>query len=212
MNLESLPLKALSRVYHVGTMNAVDKGCRGASFEGSGLSVSLHPTEWVRIAKLGGLPTFVLSKSDGLFLDFCKLGPAQRAALIQWAEGFGWVTHVARWQVSWLDEDAGTRCQMLACTAEEARLEVEDLEESCVEVQSSETSVPVLTSKALKRLGFVPPELSTPDILATFLAEDTESLDGVWWDEELAPSNLSAPRGVISANKLRTWSASKLAD
>lgn len=40
-----LPLLELDSVFHIGTLDPVDKGARGSSLEGHGLSVSLCPEE-----------------------------------------------------------------------------------------------------------------------------------------------------------------------
>jgi len=45
----TLPIKKLNKVYHVGTMDITKKSFD--SYEGSGLSISLHPEEWKKINK-----------------------------------------------------------------------------------------------------------------------------------------------------------------
>lgn len=65
------PLISFTKLYHVGTLNPENKG--SDSHEGSGLSVSVHPNEWTRIAKLGGGDLYSLSKSGNQFLDFHRM-------------------------------------------------------------------------------------------------------------------------------------------
>lgn len=53
--LRSLPSwTPAGKLVHVGSLRAADKGCRGDSYEGHGLSVSECPAAWVEIASLGG--------------------------------------------------------------------------------------------------------------------------------------------------------------
>ena len=56
---------------HIGTMKPSDKGRfhNKTSLEGNGLSVSEDPDAWRAIAKLGGFPTWSLTRDGSLFVD-----------------------------------------------------------------------------------------------------------------------------------------------
>ena len=81
LNFE-LPTKKISSVFHVGDMNISNKS--DFSLEGSGLSVSLHPDAWVKIAKLGGRDIYVLTNNNGIFVDAYKINKKQKDSIISW--------------------------------------------------------------------------------------------------------------------------------
>lgn len=194
-------------VFHVGTFNPSDKSDQGDSFEGDGLSVSLHPQEWISIARLGGRPTWKLSCSDDLgnFLDAHALSTLQISELCLWGQKEGFVSSEVRWKASWVDcedssENGSSRVWSLHSTKEAALIEVEDLDGhqvECVEFFCG-------TSKMSGRCGFNPDDMNSLDILKTFFAEE-HGLDGVWWQDTLDPFSLSAPRGVINKSRLASW-------
>jgi hypothetical protein len=205
MALSTLPLRRLNRVFHVGTLDPTHKGVRGASQEGNGLSISLHPEEWTQIAKLGGGDTFKLSRKPGLFLDFHKLSKARREQLTQWGLTQGWCEMQPRWKLVWVDSETEEPVHMLLDTEVSARSEQEFRQEEDESASVEPVQVPVLTPTALERLGFKVDALSTLDMLATFYVEDCTEFDGVWWNDMLDPYALSAPRGVIVRSRLPQW-------
>jgi hypothetical protein len=77
------PVKKLAKVYHVGTLNLKDKA--GDSYEGAGVSISLDPFAWVKIARIGGSPLWVAEKKRGQFLDSAKLSEDHRSTMAEWA-------------------------------------------------------------------------------------------------------------------------------
>lgn len=64
-----VPPRTFEALFHVGTLRPEDKGCDGPSWEGHGLSVSVHPAAWTRIARLGGRPTWKLVNDQARFVD-----------------------------------------------------------------------------------------------------------------------------------------------
>jgi len=56
------------------------------------------------------------------------------------------------------------------------------------------------------------PHLSPTGILDYILPlyADTLGLDGVWWQDVLDVTKLSAPRGVIVPSKVNTWNITKI--
>lgn len=202
--------RRVTSVFHVGSLNPADK--RKDSQEGNGLSVSEHPEAWASIARLGGNPLHKLTKGtsgqQGAFLEFRSLTEAALRELGEWGIKNGWAQAEKRWRVSWFDSEYDGRVHTLMATEESGRDEAKGIREEgdstarCVEVL-----VPVLTPKSIERLGFKLDALSTLDMLATFWVEDETELDGVWWDDLLAPHALSAPRGVICLKRLPLWTA-----
>ena len=52
-------------------------------------------------------------------------------------------------------------------------------------------------------------DLHVEQILATVWVQETDNdFEGVWWEDDYDPDNLSAPRGVIVPKHLKTWVAS----
>ena len=202
--LRRTPLRRLERVWHVGTVNAADKG--STSQEGSGLSVSLHPTDWRVIARLNG-SVHELTRKEGSFLDFHKMTKAAREELLDWARRAGWIALERRWKVTWLDpEDEGARW-CLFDTQARAEAEAEFLnEDEGAKATAERELVPVLTAEADSRVGFCLDPLLALDIAVTFWVEDElPDVDGVWWNDRLEPLALSAPRGVILKPRLNRW-------
>jgi hypothetical protein len=202
---KSWPLKRLSALYHLGTLNPADKGIRGNSYEGVGLSVSLHPDAWLRIAKLGGTPRWELRKANGRFLDLHRLSPSRLDSVRRWGLQEGYLELQPAWQVSWVDDEDGCRRTVQYDRQDRAADEFEDIRET----GHGATLCPVQTERASARLvarcGFDPGGLNDLTIAVTFFAEDVLSLDGVWWDDLLDVAALSAPRGVINLTALPSW-------
>lgn len=209
----TLPLVLIQEVFHVGSFDASDKGEQGASLEGNGLSISLHPEEWTAIARLGGRPTWKMTAGagHGRFLDAHALSSEQNLFIAQWGLEHGWVNEVERWKASWIEDEGGSdgpsRSWSLYHSPVEAASETEDLED--VEIKS--VVVHVSSSKMRERCGFDPGDMNAVDILRTFYAED-HALDGVWWNDTLDRWALSAPRGVINRTSLDSWSKDCVAD
>lgn len=204
MQLSSLPIRKLSRVYHVGTFNPALKGAAGPSLEGSGLSVSLHPDEWRRIARLDG-SVFALTKETGQFLDNHKLSSADRRQLEDWGISRGWCRLCPHWKLTWTDLESADKCFSLFSDEASAALELEDRQDGDPDATLEPVQVPLFTEAAERRLGFSLSAVVVPDLLATFYVEDHTSLDGVWWNDKLDPFSYSAPRGVILPSRLHSW-------
>lgn len=198
-------VRSLTRVWHIGTLDRRDKGRRGPSFEGDGLSVSVDPDAWEEIAKLGGLPRWVLTNPRGRFVEFHALTEIQRTAIADWGITHGLVCKKDTWALSYYDEELEDRCTLEIDDEAEACETLDDLLEhdpdSEPELKPAETLA--VTSKLCERIGFKP--LDAFDVLVALWAEDETTLDGVWWADRLAPELLSAPRGVIVRRALPNW-------
>lgn len=203
-SLRYVGLVRLPRVYHVGTFKPDDKlKGAGASHEGNGLSVTLHPDEWTRIARLGDDPVWSLTKPGGFrFLNFRALRAADVAALSTWAVDAGWLKADGhRWQVSWTDTETGDSRSMLVDTERKAVDEAEDMP-SDAHASVKAVLCDEATAAMNARIGFVVNPGLAIDMAATIYAEDVAMLDGVWWEDRLDVACLSAPRGVINLRSL----------
>lgn len=208
---QPLPLQQLSTVWHIGSFEPADKGCRGSSLEGTGLSVSVDPEAWQAIARLGGLPWWRLSRRNGAFLDFHALDKAQRDALMAWGLEAGWLQMQPQWELSYYDSEVDDTRMCTFDTEQAAADELEELSQhdETAKVDAVHRGCP--TELMTARLGFKTSPFNALDIAATFWVEDHTALDGVWWEDLLEPHNLSAPRGVIVCRALPGWRRQKSA-
>jgi hypothetical protein len=201
------PLVALETVWHVGDMRPGSK--RRRSYEGAGLSISLHPAAWRMIGR-GAVSgdTWRMDRPGATFLDACALDEVQREGVISWAmaEGLA-VPHVVwRW-TSWDDELDGEVHQDFA-SAEEAAFEAD--EDAEIAEIAGHVSTPLLEELALQDVRAVGTRCVL-DLVLPLYAERVLGLDGVWWDEALDPLCHSAPRGVIPASLVARWKAARCA-
>lgn len=204
VNKLTLSCVARPRVYHVGTLNATDKGVRGGSYEGKGLSVSTEPDAWVEIAQLGGLPTHTLKKKGSRFLDYYALVKGNKQALYAWGRQHGHLQLQTVWRVRWEDDEFETVVQSYTDDKAEAKAERADGRDV-----KRINNFPVPTDAAMIQTGIILADRlsSTHSVLALLLAEE-QGLDGVWWEDDLDVDRLSAPRGVILPGKVATWKKS----
>ncbi len=192
----------LSRVYHVGDRPAV--GARGRygrtiSYEGGELSVSLHPDEWRRIAKLGG-KTYELRKPGGQFLLAGKHA--------QWASDNGYLAPRTWYEASWYEEDENGepgRSNLLFKTHQEAEREVQDYDGASVRKVEGYGFGPKGSNYWRDAFGSDEPRDELAKDFASIFRAKNRGYDGVWWDDKLDPLNYSAPRGLIFQDKLPTW-------
>lgn len=198
----------LSPVYHIGTLNAARK--RQGSLEGRGLSVSLCPEEWRSIARLGDAPTWTLSREDGSFLDAgaALADERVRAGVIAWARDSGYLRWGRRWELTAHDDD-GNDLLLRFCTRREAVSERYALdphstdEDTPIVLRRLLLATPTMTHRAYQ---LQPPDASALDHALSFYVEDhLPEIDGLWWNEDLAPAAYSAPRGVIFTQHLSRW-------
>ncbi len=124
-------------------------------------------------------------------------------SFVPWTIKEGFIKHATIYAVSFYDGDLDCDCEILFSSLDEAKEEAFDDESisSCEGIVSSQ--------KMTDRLGWEPSLVNTFDMLCTFYAE-AHGYDGVWWEEELAPEILSAPRGVIFNSRLPEWSGKNM--
>lgn len=212
-DVSQCPLAALATVTHIGTLNPQDKGVRGDSYEGTGLSFSLHPEEWEQIARLGGSPWWETDLSSRRLLDGHALVEQWQDALAAWGEAHGWLAKTVMYRVEWFDDEMEETMSMLVASQEEATAELEELEE-----QGGALTVVdpcwVATAKLDEAMGRQPSKQPQGDAqilqdVATVWAQE-QGLDGVWWDDVLDVDRYSAPRGVVFQNVVSTLSFEKV--
>jgi hypothetical protein len=198
-------VKKLSTMYHVGRLDQPRRK-PAVSYEGSGLSVSLHPDEWRKIARgqVGG-DTWELTKEDPKFL---MATAANKKKAVNWAAANGWIAPQKRYRVSWFDDEMDDTMSTEFDSLEEAQ---EEADAYGVEPEEVDSFVLDNKGKAYWKSAFSskPSNSLAKDFAIIWFAE-ANGYDGVWWNDKLDPDRLSAPRGVIFQSKLPEWSKRKL--
>lgn len=193
-----LPTVDFEELYHVGSLDPKDKGT--GSYEGVGLSVSLHPEEWMEIARIGGT-TWELTKQGNSFLDYYGLSDEHKEQILRWGLKRGLVESSTIYRVTYYDSEYDEERYMDFFSRKEADEEAELLEEDAkVEVVPGSYR----STFKLKKMTRNAPGDALGALTPVYVEHETR-LDGVWWDEELDTSRLSAPRGVIVPARLKEW-------
>lgn len=196
-------------VYHVGSLDASRKSSDySRSYEGAGLSISLHPDDWQQIARLSG-PVWQLDTNGLRFMSRHDLDEAQTAVAVAWAASESLVEIREMWLYPTGENDNGDATFAYAATYDEAKNELAWFEDNDSEPEARQ--VPVATVLLAERTGqqFHPDEDVTDDALILF-AETHLDVDGIWWEDDYDPDVLSCPRGVIFAGNvaaLDRWKA-----
>lgn len=201
--LIKFPIKKITTVFHVGDLNIKNKST--FSLEGSGLSVSINPDEWRKIAQLGNRDLYMLTNKNGIFVDGNKLNKQQKNNVISWGIENMYITQSETYKVYWYDDELDDDVCMEFSTYDEAKEQAGDEE---IEVNKGgilPTSLLFSTSMQSK----IDPS-QTFDLLLTVFVEKNTDYDGIWWNDKLDVMNYSAPRGVIFNSKLNDWDISKI--
>jgi hypothetical protein len=200
------PVIEIGTVWHVGDLDP-DSKCRN-SYEGAGLSVSVHPAAWRMIARgqVAGT-TWRLDRPGSRFLDALGLGRRRAAAILTWGEHKGYVQPAELWKWTYWDDDLDEEVHQILPTREEALAEADcDEDDDCLRAVQGHVSTPVLDALTMQDR----PSYGTRnalDLLLPIYADRVLGLDGVWWAERLDPVCYSAPRGVIAAASVSRWKA-----
>lgn len=199
-----LPVLEIERVAHVGAMDLTLK--TQGSYEGAGLSVSLHPSSWASIARLGE-DGYILERPGARFIDRLALTKLQIADIVQWGRDEGLVSDGETWKVSYYDAEDEARRSFTVGSREAAEAEAEILERPRITgPMRTPMATPELLSRSMHGRTDASPDLVF-DLTLVALAESL-GYDGVWWRERHDPARLSAPRGVIVPGMVEDWSAS----
>jgi len=200
-----LPRIKLPKVYHVGSMDQGKKS--GVSYEGNGLSVSLHPDEWRQIARgqVSG-DTWVLSKPTGNFINAHKITGAGKRFVLAWGTEMGYLDLAVMYRVEWYDDEMGDTMSTVVSSYEEAAEEADYVDGTVTQVPGS----PVATPKLDQIIGFKVDPMLAYDMVLTQYVESMTDADGIWWADDLDPDRYSAPRGVIFADRVNQWTINRL--
>jgi hypothetical protein len=192
-------------------MEIHDKGARGDSYEGAGLSVSTCPDAWEEIARLGGLPWWNLSANPPpTFLDWHALRRSSEhvsfmALVRSWAIGEGLAQPSLAYRLSHFDEESGMACSFTFWSARQAQEELKSMDDPSARVSVMDDALK-LTSVGLQKSLRQTASADEGEELCTLLYLDhLKVLDGVYWDEDLDPSSLSAPRAVVLPSRLERF-------
>lgn len=199
-------LLLIDTVFHIGNFDLTKK--RDYSHEGSGLSVSLDPETWRSLARLGNAPIWKLSNPTGTFVEYhaAKSDKTFTQQVYDWALAQGYVTCGTRYEVHTYDDELNSTYVQTFDTLEAAQAEeavYEDGEPSAVK----EVAGYLLTRKgAARACHSALTHAFVFDFALGFYVEDTmPDIDGIWWADDDAPENYSAPRGAIFPSRLPRW-------
>lgn len=201
--LSQFPVISFKKLFHVGTMKKEDK--QPDSMEGEGLSVSECPDEWRKITKLMG-DLYSLKKADNCFLNFHGLDDNHMKIIIKWGLENVFIEPCKVYKVPFYDGDFDMEMFYIFIDYEEAKKEADEMEEE-IEVTDGYRATGKMVNRTLNDWS---PALVL-DLLSTLYAEDVLNIDGVYWNDELDVSILSAPRAVINLTHLESWKIKKIA-
>lgn len=202
----SIKLMKRNKWFHVGNMEVKEKK---SSYEGSGLSISIHPNEWRRIARLPG-NLYSVTKENPLFLDIHKLSKKKRNEIFQWGLKKGYLTPGEVFLYEYDDEGYPATMEFLSYDEWYSEWGYEAYDEEGLELmkKSLTKEKTFFGTKELSELSGWEYELP-PSLARTFCiiryAEEVLELDGVYWNDILDVNRYSAPRAVIFQSKLEEW-------
>lgn len=199
---KEFPTISIDEIWHVGTLNPSDK--QEDSHEGAGLSITNYPDEWCQITCLSG-ELHACSKPHALFLNFHSLSDEQTEQIYQWGCEMGYIEPATLYRVGWYHGDFEMDVYSDFLSREEALEEADGDEESLEEIQGY-ISLPVMQERVRGQAG---PTLLFGLLTTLYVEEVLTELEGVWWEDDLEPSILSAPRGVIVPSKIQEWTFTK---
>lgn len=196
--MEKIPVIIPSQLFHVGALNRGLK--KDHSLEGEGLSVSTCPNEWRDIARLNG-DTWKINNSNNLvLLDAHSLTSDDKSEMKQWAMSQGFIQKATQYQVEWFDDEMDDDLTALYSDKGDAQEESENMGVEYTEVETYISTDKFPDSTVSQGMG----EIEIEDILVTIYANHHyPELHGVWWNDNMDPIRLSAPRGVIYNNHIQ---------
>lgn len=194
----ALPSISFPEIYHVGTLNIEDK--QSESYEGQGLSFSLHPDEWQQITRLTGEKN-TLKKDGNKFLNYHTLTKKQKQEITDYCVKENYVQETTTYRFSYWDDEMEEEMYFEFSNLEEAEEEAAGYEAESVTTHTSYKATDNFPDSTVKKGA-----TGIHDIMTTVWVNETKpEYDGVWWADRLDISRLSAPRGVIVPNKIKEW-------
>lgn len=209
----------IKNLYHVGTMDIANKS--QFSLEGNGLSVSICPKAWMKIARISSSIIWSLYKKNMKMLDYYSLTENDFKIATNWGIEQGYLEECITYKSIKFDDEMDCELEMIhstfedaceeACFEEEYTSYEEYLEFKEYEYSRVEKITGYNPTKKLKIISMVNVDISNSEEinLLIFLEKNTD-LDGVYWDEELDEYKYSAPRGVIFNSKVNTFSKERV--
>lgn len=193
--------------FHVGDITKKEKK---RSFEGSGLSVSMNPDAWRKIARLNG-ETYLVHKKSPLFLDIHALSLEKRKSIFNWGIIEGYLTEGEKWVYRYDDEDEPMYMSFLSYEDwlkhmgldPNDSLDQEEISKSDITRVTCFLGTDKLYQEAGWDLGNEPSLAETFCILR--YADEVLEIDGVYWSDILDVYRYSAPRAVIFQSRLHEW-------
>lgn len=207
--------KEIETLYHVGTMDIGNKS--RFSLEGNGLSVSICPNEWMKIARMSSSTVWSLYKKNIQMLDYYSLTENDLKVATLWGVEQGYLKENIIFKVIKFDDEIDCDLESEHNTFKEA------CEEACFDEEYTsyeeyqdfkeyegsrvERTVGYIPTERLKKISMVDVDISnSKEINLLIFLEMNTDLDGVYWDEVLDVYRYSAPRGVIFNSKVNTFS------
>jgi hypothetical protein len=202
-NKQALPIRKINKLFHVGNMNINDKS--NFSLEGSGLSVSVNPKEWRKIAQLGDKDLYILTNPNGVFVDGNKLNKQQKNNVIGWGVENGYIIQEETYRVYYYDDELEQKVYMEFSTYKEAERQAADVNDIKIYKAGIKPTEKLKIETKQNKIDIS----QAFDLLLTLYVENETNYDGIWWNDKLDVSKYSAPRGVIFNSKLNNWLISK---
>ncbi|UKA04992.1 hypothetical protein [Photobacterium damselae] len=164
------------------------------------MSVSECPEDWKRICKLGGLPTWKLSRPNSRYADFYS---CDKQDLINWGLENKLITLHQGIAIDLLDEDEIILGQQIFLEETEFLREYdeEDLKKSRIVQISKATHV---LCDELPNFKFDP--INPLEMLFFVFVKGQQSFDGIWYNH-INDGRYSAPCGIIFDAELTNWTA-----
>lgn len=163
------------------------------SWEGDGLSVSVDPDSWARIAPVGDRAVALERRdgSPGRFLD----GYAAQSDAIRWGKAVGLAQTVSLWRAS-----DGVYTSEASARGEHPRARLEQIEGS-----GPSPAFTLWLEEAYGRfwIGNIHPVFAG-ELVNRYAGALPDALDGVWWNDRYRVG-VSAPAGLILPERLAAW-------
>lgn len=217
----NIVFKGIYTLYHVGTADIKNKSKN--SYEGNGLSVSICPSAWCKIAKIGSSDVWALKKSNMRLLDYYSLKDDVLDKITNWGIENEYLEEVyVRYVYEYFDEELDRTVAVLCYDFKSALEETceetqyESYEDYLLNVEAEHRDIyPYKTYKATEKLRAkslidIPEgDMSKEQNFLIYIEENTD-YDGVYWDDKFDILGLSAPRGVIFNSKIETFHKNKI--
>lgn len=153
-----------------------------------------------------------LSRIDGSAGQFIVHDIKLEAAAMAWGVRYGWLTPSTQYRVPYYDTETEEEYVMTFDSRAQAEQEASDTDAEIVE-EVGYRGTERMHARLLKsfparaKASRVPPGESLARIEAgnMFVAVAYPDADGLWWEENLDPTVLSAPRGNILPHAIARW-------